>query len=160
MSDPLAALTLVTALGCGLSAGVLFAFSSFVMRALARVPAPQGIAAMKSINVEAVTPVFMTALFGTGLLCIAVAGWALADWHGSYSPYLVAGGAAYVIGVLGVTMASNVPRNDALARMEPEAAEAAAYWRRYVREWTAWNHVRVLAGIAAAAALTIALQAG
>ena len=102
----------------------------------------------------------MTALFGTGLLCIAVAGWALADWHGSYSPYLVAGGAVYVIGVLGVTMALNVPRNDALARMEPEATEAAEYWKRYVPEWTAWNHVRVLAGIAAAAALTVGLQAG
>jgi uncharacterized membrane protein len=28
MDDPLAALTLVTALGCGLSAGALFAFSA------------------------------------------------------------------------------------------------------------------------------------
>jgi uncharacterized membrane protein len=160
MSDPLVALTLVAALGCGLSAGGLFAFSSFVMRALARIPAPRGIAAMKSINVEAVTPVFMTALFGTALLCVAVAGWALADWHGSYSPYLVAGGVLYVIGVPGVTMAFNVPRNNALARMDPEAAEADAYWRHYVSEWTAWNHVRVIAGIAAAATLTFGLQAG
>jgi uncharacterized membrane protein len=160
MSDPLVALTVVTALGCGLSAGALFAFSSFVMRALARLPAPQGIAAMNSINVVAVTPVFMTALFGTGLLCIALAAWALVDWHGSYSPYLVPGAAAYVIGVLGVTMAVNVPRNNALARTESEGAEAAASWNRYVSEWTAWNHARVLAGIAAAAALTLGLQAG
>ena len=36
------ALTLVSALGCGLVAGVLFAFSSFVMNALARLPAAQG----------------------------------------------------------------------------------------------------------------------
>ena len=56
MDDLLVALTLVTALGCGLSAGALFAFSSFVMRALARLPAAQGIAAMQSINVVAVTP--------------------------------------------------------------------------------------------------------
>ena len=65
MDGILVALTLVTALGCGLSAGALFAYSSFVMRALARVPPAQGIAAMHSINVVAVTPVFMTALFGT-----------------------------------------------------------------------------------------------
>jgi uncharacterized membrane protein len=160
MSDPLVALTVVTALGCGLSAGALFAFSSFVMRALARLPAPHGIAAMNSINVVAVTPVFMTAIFGTGLLCIAVAVWALADWRGSYSPYLVAGGAVYVAGVLGVTMAFNVPRNNALARVDPADAQADPYWRHYVSEWTAWNHVRVLAGIAAAAALTLGLQAG
>jgi uncharacterized membrane protein len=46
MDGILVALTFVTALGCGLSTGALFAFSSFVMRALARLPAPQGIAAM------------------------------------------------------------------------------------------------------------------
>ena len=119
MSDLLVAVTVVTAVGCGLSAGALFAFSSFVMRALARLPASQGIAAMNSINVVAVTPAFMTALFGTGLLCVALAVWALVDWHGSFSPYLVAGGAAYLIGVPGVTMAFNVPRNDALAGVDP-----------------------------------------
>jgi len=66
------ALTFASALGCGLNAGVFFAFSSFVMPALARVPAAQGIAAMNSINVFAVTPVFMTALFGTAAACVLV----------------------------------------------------------------------------------------
>ena len=61
MDEVLVVLTLVTALGCGLSAGALFAFSSFVMGALARLPVAQGIAAMNSINVVAVTPMFMTA---------------------------------------------------------------------------------------------------
>jgi uncharacterized membrane protein len=75
MSDFLVTLTLVTALGCALSAGALFAFSSFVIKALARLPDPQSIAAMQSINVQAVTPVFMTALFGTGLACLALASW-------------------------------------------------------------------------------------
>ena len=64
MDDVLVVLTLFTALGCGLSAGALFAFSSFVMGALARLQPAQGIAAMNSINVVAVTPVFMTALSG------------------------------------------------------------------------------------------------
>ena len=160
MSDLLVAVTVAAVVGCGLSAGALFAFSSFVMRALARLPAPQGIAAMNSINVAAVTPVFMTALFGTGLLCIALAVWAFADWHSSYSPYLVAGGTVYVAGVLGVTMAFNVPRNDALGRTDPEDVGSAAYWSRYVSEWTAWNHVRVLAGIAATVVLTLALEIG
>ena len=34
-------LTLVAALGCALVGGVFFAFSSFVMKALGRLPAPQ-----------------------------------------------------------------------------------------------------------------------
>jgi uncharacterized membrane protein len=56
MDGVLTGLTMITALGCGLSAGALFAFSSFVMPALARLPASQGIAAMQTINVQAVTP--------------------------------------------------------------------------------------------------------
>jgi uncharacterized membrane protein len=51
------ALTLVAALGCGLMAGVFFAFSAFVMKALARLPLAQGIAAMQSINVAVINPI-------------------------------------------------------------------------------------------------------
>jgi uncharacterized membrane protein len=157
MNDLLVALTLVTALGCGLSAGALFAFSSFVMSALGRLPAPQGIAAMNSINVMAPTPVFMAALFGSALACLAVLAWALVDWNDSYGPYLLAGSALYVVGVPGLTMLYNVPRNNALARVDPESAEGASYWARYLTEWTAANHIRVAAGIAAAGLLMVAL---
>jgi uncharacterized membrane protein len=158
MNDVLVALTFVTALGCGLSAGALFAFSSFVMKALARLQPAQGIAAMQSINVAAVTPAFMTALFGTALACVAVAVWALADWHDSFSPWLIAGSALYLAGPIGLTIGYHVPRNDALAAVEPAAPDAEAHWRRYVAEWTRWNHVRAAAGLAAAAALTEALR--
>jgi uncharacterized membrane protein len=77
MSSILYAATLVTALGCGLVAGVFFAFSSFVMAALKRLPAAEGIAAMQSINILAVTPIFMTALFGTAVACLGLAAWAV-----------------------------------------------------------------------------------
>ena len=160
MDDVLVVLTLVTALGCGLSAGALFAFSSFVMGALARLPVAQGIAAMNSINVVAVTPVFMTALFGTAAACLVLAVWALADWHDSFSPYLIAGSVLYLAGTIGLTMAYHVPRNNALAAVEPTNDHADARWRSYVAEWTRWNHVRVAAGILAAAALTVALHVG
>lgn len=47
-------LTLISALGCGLIVGIFFAFSAFVMPALARIPPAQDIAAaMQSINVAA-----------------------------------------------------------------------------------------------------------
>jgi uncharacterized membrane protein len=158
MDDGLVVLTLVTALGSALNAGALFAFSSFVMGALARLPVAQGIAAMNSINVVAVTPVFMTALFGTAAACLVLAVWALADWHDSFSPYLITGSVLYLAGTIGLTMAYHVPRNNALAAVEPTNDDAEAHWSRYVAEWTRWNHVRVAAGILAAAALTVALH--
>jgi uncharacterized membrane protein len=160
MDDVLVALTLVTALGCGLSAGALFAFSSFVMEALARLQPAHGIAAMQSINVVAVTPLFMTALFGTGLACLALAVWALADWHDSYGPWLLAGSALYLAGPIGLTVGYHVPRNNALAALEPTDRDAESRWRRYLADWTRANHVRVAAGLAAAAALTEALHVG
>lgn len=85
--------TLVTAVGCGLSAGVFFAFSAFVMPALGRLPPAQGIAAMQSINKLAVTPAFMTALFGTALACLGLAVWALVAWGPHATPWVFSGSA-------------------------------------------------------------------
>jgi uncharacterized membrane protein len=146
-------LTFVTALGCGLMGGVFFGFSAFIMTALGRVPAPQGIAVMQSINVFAVTPLFMTALFGTALACLGLIATTL------YRPppaagYLLAGSALYLIGTILVTIVFNVPRNNALARVEPESVDGARVWADYVVSWTMWNHVRTLSGLTAAALLT------
>ena len=159
MDGFLFALTLVTALGCGLNAGVFFAFSSFVMKALARLQPAQGIAAMQSINLVAVTPAFMTALFGTAAAAVALAVWALVDWNDSFGPYLLAGSVVYLVGAIGLTIANHVPRNEALAAAEPQRSETARHWARYLTEWTKWNHVRAAAALAAAvSAFTVALH--
>jgi uncharacterized membrane protein len=158
MSGVLYAATLVSALGCGLIAGVFFAFSSFVMPALRRLSPERGIAAMQSINVLAVTPVFMTALFGTAAACLGLVVWAVISWGEQPAALVLAGGALYIVGTIGVTIACNVPLNNRLANMHPQSANAAGYWEEYVTRWTAWNHVRTVAALAAAAALTVALH--
>ena len=160
MSAVLYAATLVTALGCGLIAGVFFAFSSFVMPALKRLPTEGGIAAMQSLNVLAVTPVFMTALFGTAATCLGLIAWAAFSWGEQPTALVLAGGALYIVGTIGVTIARNVPLNDRLATLQPQGSDAAGRWEEYVTKWIAWNHVRVAAALAAAALLTIALHAG
>jgi len=160
MSDRvLFAATLLAALGCGAMGGVFFAFSAFVMKALARLPAAQGIAAMQSINVVAVTPPCMAALFGTALACLALAISAVRGWDGPGAPFRLAGGLLYLVGTVLLTVAYHVPRNDALAAVDPGGADGAARWARYVPAWTAWNSVRAAAALAAAAALTLALVA-
>ena len=65
-------LTIATAVGSGLVGGVLFGFSTFVMRALDRLPAADAMAAMQSINREAPNPLFMAALFGTAATGLAL----------------------------------------------------------------------------------------
>ena len=56
MKEFLEILTLAAVLGSGLVAGIFFAFSTFVMRALGQLPENQGIAAMKAINVTVLNP--------------------------------------------------------------------------------------------------------
>jgi uncharacterized membrane protein len=158
MSRVIQYLTLATALGCGLSAGVFFAFSSFVMPALDRLAPGQSIRAMNSINRLALTPVFMTALFGTALACAVLAVWAVASWGERGAPLVLAGSALYVVGAVVVTRAANVPLNDTLMNVDSESAGAAASWRSYLSDWIAWNHARAATTLAASGLLIAALR--
>jgi uncharacterized membrane protein len=143
-------------IGCGVVAGVFFAFSGFVMPALGRLPASQGVAAMQAINVTAVTPPLMIALFGTAALCLVIAAEATRSWGTPGAALRLLAALLYLVGVVGVTMAFNVPRNDALAALDPQGTQAATYWNTYLREWTTWNSVRTIASGAAAIALLAA----
>jgi uncharacterized membrane protein len=152
------ALTLISAIGAAVIGGTFFAFSAFVMGALGKLPAPQGIAAMQSINVVVINPVFLTPFLGTAVLCLASAGLAAVQWGDRAAPYLLAGAVLYFAGTFLVTMLLNVPRNNALAAATPAAAEAAQLWARYLVEWTFWNHVRTLAALAAMVAFVLAFR--
>jgi uncharacterized membrane protein len=138
-------------------AGLFFAFSVAVMRALARRPAAEGMAAMQAINVAILNPLFLASFVGTAAACAVVAVAALLRWDEAGAAYLLAGGALYLVGTFLVTAALNVPMNDALASVAPGDPDAAGRWSAYVARWTAWNHVRAAAALAAAASLTVAL---
>jgi len=150
-------LKLFSALGCGLMAGVFFAFSSFVMSGLSRLQPPQGIAAMQSINITVINPSFMTVFLGTALACLCLAIASLLVWEQPGAPYLLLGSLLYLIGTFLATIAGNVPLNNALAIAKPDSPEAASLWSQYLTNWTLWNHLRTATALAAAALLTIAL---
>jgi uncharacterized membrane protein len=150
-------LTFAAAIGSGLVGGIFFAFSSFVMAGLGRLPADHGIAAMNSINVTVINPVFFAAFFGTGLVCAALAIGSIFWWDQASGKLLLAAGAIYLAGCIGVTMAFNVPLNNAIAAVPAATPEAAALWSHYLDRWTAWNTVRTVACVVSAALFTAAL---
>src|SRR6218665_2684394 len=115
--------TLAAALGCGLVAGVFFAFSVFIMRALALLPPAQGIAAMQSINIVVINPLFLGVFLGTAIVCAGLAIASLLDWSRLGSGWLLAGAVLYIVGTLFVTMTCNVPRNNLLAAIDPASAQ-------------------------------------
>ena len=151
-------LTLVSAVGSGLIGGVFFAFSAFVMKALSRLPAPHGIAAMQSINVAVLNRLFFAVFFGTAAGCILLAVRSVLMWNTRGAGYLFVGCALYLVGTILVTIFFNVPLNNALAVVDPTSADGARLWTDYLTSWTIWNHVRTIAALAAAASLTIAFR--
>jgi uncharacterized membrane protein len=150
-------LKLATTLGCGLVAGVFFAFSTFVMPALGQQPPAQGIATMQTINITVINPWFMGALFGTAAGCLGLIVFSLTEGNQPGFSYLVIGSLLYLLGTIGVTIAGNVPLNDALATVAPDSPAGATLWAKYLTNWTLWNHVRTAAALGAAALLTTAL---
>ncbi len=148
-------LACAAALGSAIVGGIFYAFSSFVMRALARLTPEQGIAAMNSINVVVVTPSFMAVFAGTALASVALALGAGIWWRPASSPPLLAGALLYALGSFGLTLACNQPMNLRLAALAP--AEALAWWPGYLRRWTFWNHVRTAASLGASMLMVAAL---
>jgi uncharacterized membrane protein len=144
--DPL---TVAAATGAGLIAGLFFFCSVVLMPALARIPGPAGIAAMQAVNVVIIRALFLVVFLGTAAAVLALA---------VLEPrplYLVAA-AAYLVGVIGVTAAFNIPLNDALDRVAADSVEGERLWRHYLSRWTAWNHVRTITSTVATAALVLA----
>ncbi|BAY72124.1 DUF1772 domain-containing protein [Anabaena sp. FACHB-709] len=139
-------------------AGVFFAFSTFVMNALARLQPTQGIAAMQSINITVINPLFMTAFLGTGVACIILLISSLLGWHQPNAVYLLVASLLYLVGTFGVTIVFNVPLNEALAIANPDSTDGVKLWTSYLTNWTFWNHIRTAAALAASALLTIGLR--
>jgi len=126
--------------------------------ALARRPSSEGIAAMQSINVAVISPLFLAAFLGTAAACVLAIISSLLRWHDPGAIYRLVGGALYLVGTFLVTMVFNVPKNEALASVVPADPDSPGLWASYLANWTAWNHVRAAAALAAAASLTIALR--
>jgi uncharacterized membrane protein len=144
-------------LGSGIVGGVFYAFSSFVMKALARVPSEEGIAAMQSINVVVINPSFLGTFMGTAAISLLLAGLAIKDWGMPSAPWFLAGALSYLIGTFLVTGLGNVPLNHQLAAVTATDSSAVAVWEHYLDRWTMLNTLRTAAAVAAALSLTIGL---
>ncbi len=153
-------LAFLLCIGAGIVGGVFFAFSSFVMKALAGLSPVHGIAAMQRINVVVLNPMFLGVFVGTAVLAGVSLVVSFFFFSGTRSILLFVAGVLYLVGSFGVTVACNVPRNERLARLDSDSLEATSYWPAYMRGWGVWNHVRsvasVLAACCSAAALVLA----
>ena len=138
-------------IGSGLIAGAFFVFSVAVMPAFKQLPTESAMSAMKRINLVIINPIFLGVFLVTAIISLGLAVWSLMNWGGPGILYLLAASMLYLIGSFGVTIALNVPLNNALA-----VTDDRSFWEAYLQQWTLWNHIRALASTLAAAAFTLA----
>ena len=144
-------------IGSAAVGGIFFAFSNFVMKALARLPSSEGMAAMQSINVVVLNPVFLGLFAGTAILSFLMIIIAVFGWDYSFSPYYLLGGLFYIVGTFLVTGIGNVPLNNHLASIEPTDTDAHAIWHQYLNKWTRLNSIRTICALAASTIFIIGL---
>ncbi len=145
-------------LGSALVGGIFFAFSSFVMKALAGMPSAEGIGAMQSINVVVLNPSFLGVFMGTAVVSLGAGGLALACWGRPSAPFFLGGALFYLVGTYLVTLRGNVPLNNQLAALSATDPAARDVWEHFVSRWTMWNHVRTAAAMVAALLYSLGLM--
>ncbi len=155
-SNLLGVMLIAACIGSGMIAGLFCAFSSFLMKALASLPAANSIAAMQAINRFIIRPGFLLVFFGTGALCLAavVLGWSVL---GGALLTAVSATVIYIVGCLAVTVVFNVPLNNRLDAVDPASAEGQTLWAHYLSRWVRWNHVRSVATLASTLLLAMTL---
>lgn len=141
--------------GAGLVTGLLFAFSNFVMKALADLPSDKGMFAMQRINERIINPLFLTIFLGTPILCSVIAFNSGQNINEPGSMLLLVGSLAYLIGPFGITMLFNVPLNNLLARTP--VSDVENIWPMYQKRWQWWNHIRTYIGLASVVLMIIGL---
>ena len=141
--------------GAGLVTGLLFAFSNFVMRALADLPSDKGMFAMQRINETIINPIFLVLFLGTPILCSVIAVNSGQNINEPGSLFLLIGALAYLIGPFGITVLFNVPLNNLLAHADRSNADEI--WPMYQKKWQWWNHIRTYIGVGSIVFLAMGL---
>lgn len=143
--------TQIAVIATGLLAGVFLTFSDFIMRSLTSAR-PE---AMQEINRKVYRSVFLALFFAMAGSSVLLIGGAFST-PAPASPWLIAGGGLYLIGVFGITVFGNVPMNNRLDVLP--VGEAASYWRTFAPRWTQLNHIRTVSSTLATIAFLIATQ--
>lgn len=139
---------LSAALASGLIAGLFYSYSCSVNPGLGALSDANYLAAMQSINRAILNPVFFLSFMGTLLLL------PLSTYQhfgmGTRFYLLLAATLVYVIGTFGVTIAGNVPLNDALDKMNltgASANELAAHRLKFEVPWNRLHTIRTYASV-------------
>jgi uncharacterized membrane protein len=157
-TSPVVILTSLGALASAAAGGMMYAFSTFVMRGLDRTGPSDAITAMRGINAEAnANPVFLLGYFAATILALVIGAIAVSRLNQPGSWWLLIGAIFGILGAI-ITMVFNVPLNNHLDTVDSDGlsmADAAREWQAYFSTWTVWNHARTATSFVGAALMLV-----
>jgi len=160
-TSPFVVLTSLAALTSAAAGGMMYVFSTFVMRGLDRTGPIDAITAMRGINAEAnANPVFLLGFFGATILALVVGAIAVVQLNQPGSWWVLIGAIFGIVGAM-ITVIFNVPLNNRLDTVNPDGlsmADAARDWQAYFSTWTAWNHARTVTSFVGATLMLVGLR--
>jgi len=147
MAVPLHIFAVLSLLLSGAIFGFFYAWVCSTMWGLDSADPRVAIKAMQAMNGSVRNAVFAPAFFGTPLVLAATAGLAWGARRQAAALAFAAGALVYLIGGMLLTLAVNVPMNEALAAIDAPSAveEARNVWQKYSVRWQIWNTVRTIA---------------
>ena len=155
METAVTALTWFALISAGIMAGIYFTFSVFAMRSFAELGDEAGARTMQVLNRVIVKSAFLPLFMLSSLACAALI---VLGLMGHAGPYVIAGGAVYVLGMFVMTAAGNVPLNNRLDAADAASESGQALWRDYMVRWTRLNHVRTISCTASMALLVAGME--
>lgn len=155
MTGLLIPLTTASILFAGAIFGFFYAWVCSTMWGLDAANPQVAIEAMQAMNASVRNAVFAPAFFGTPFVLGLTAALALGQGYRTSGMLFALAAITYLLGGLVLTMAVNVPMNEALAvvTVPDSIPEAQAIWDAYSGKWQLWNQARTVAsGVALALA--------
>lgn len=143
----------------GLMSGLWYGWTVSVIPGTKRVADVNYVDAMQNINRAIINPGFIIPFMGIPVLIGAAAYAQFRAGDNRRGWILIGAAGTYVVGVLGVTIAGNVPLNDALDNFKlGTSTDSAISSRRttYETPWNRWHYLRTAGNLAAFALTTVA----
>lgn len=147
MDDLVNSLLFFSLIGSGLVAGMFFAFSNFIMKALGVLSQSNGVTAMQEINRKVLNPFFLSFFLGTAGTTLVIIVFFFVTSLDSW--IVLTGSLFYFNGTFLVTGTRNVPLNNQLEAVNAEDNGSQDVWERYLKSWTMWNHIRTASSLIA-----------
>jgi uncharacterized membrane protein len=138
------ALAILAAAGVAAMAGLFLTWSNALMRGLDRADPAVAVPAMNAANEAIKNPLFGLIFAGTPLVLAGATSVTFLAGDRPAGILLACALLVYVVCILGVTAAINLPLNAELLASAPECSEHA--WNAFAPRWIAANAVRTIGG--------------